>query len=539
MVRNRLVGSFVAAFVLLVAPTFAGAAQTLLLDFSIPGCAPCRAMRPMVAELARAGYAVREIDATREPELARQFQVDQFPTFIVLVDGREMSRLSGATTARNLVEMIDKSQQLAARSAAPSVRGQSPDAIAPIQFQGGRSTFAPESPGANPALQSPQAGRIVELESQAGYERSPAPVPPRREDAWPQTRPTPPSASIAKLTAATVRLSVEDAQGKSTGTGTIVDARSGEALILTCGHIFRESQGRGAIQVTLFDHGPQGAVKRDVVAGRMVAYDLERDLGLVSIWINAPVQVAPIAPANAAPARGEPVTSMGCNGGADPTPIVSRVNSVDRYTGHPNLQAAGAPVEGRSGGGLFDAAGQVVGVCFAADPQADEGLYAALGSIHAKLDELQLSTVYQQPAGTALAAPSPAEPPQVRGQDPAATAPLPFADEPSPGAFGSTPPANPFASAAAPSPAAPVPSPDWPASAAEHLDTPRPMTAAELATLDELARRAGASEVVCIIRPQEPGGKSEVITVNGASPAFVEALARSAAAARESASVRR
>ena len=49
----------------------------------------------------------------------------------------------------------------------------------------------------------------------------------------------------ASLLAATVRLRVEDAQGRSFGTGTIIDARSGEALVITCGHLFRESKGKG------------------------------------------------------------------------------------------------------------------------------------------------------------------------------------------------------------------------------------------------------------------------------------------------------
>ena len=43
--------------------------------------------------------------------------------------------------------------------------------------------------------------------------------------------------------ASSVRLKIEDADGNSVGSGTIIDARAGEALVLTCGHIFRESQG--------------------------------------------------------------------------------------------------------------------------------------------------------------------------------------------------------------------------------------------------------------------------------------------------------
>jgi hypothetical protein len=51
---------------------------------------------------------------------------------------------------------------------------------------------------------------------------------------------------------ATVKITVEDANGSSAGTGTIVDARDGAALLLTCGHLFRESAGKGPITVTFF-----------------------------------------------------------------------------------------------------------------------------------------------------------------------------------------------------------------------------------------------------------------------------------------------
>ena len=62
--------------------------------------------------------------------------------------------------------------------------------------------------------------------------------------------------SDATLIAASVRLRVEDADGHSCGSGTIIDARGGEALILTCGHIFRDSKGKGRIEVDL--PGPAG-----------------------------------------------------------------------------------------------------------------------------------------------------------------------------------------------------------------------------------------------------------------------------------------
>ena len=68
-------------------------------------------------------------------------------------------------------------------------------------------------------------------------------------------------------------------------------ARAGEALVLTCGHVFRDSQGKGRVTVDLF--GP-GAPKN--VVGQVIGYDLKRDVGLVSFHPGVPITVARLAP---------------------------------------------------------------------------------------------------------------------------------------------------------------------------------------------------------------------------------------------------
>jgi hypothetical protein len=97
------------------------------------------------------------------------------------------------------------------------------------------------------------------------------------------------------------------------------------------------------------------------------------------------------------------VISIGCNRGADPTVQTSRVTDTDKVRNPPTTQVAGQPVVGRSGGGLFNTEGQVIGVCYAADPQDNEGLYAALSSVHAELDRRGLDFVYRQrPTGESV-----------------------------------------------------------------------------------------------------------------------------------------
>ena len=285
-----------------------------------------------------------------------------------------------------------------------------------------------------------------------------------------------------RLLESTIRLTVADAGGKSKGTGVIVDARNGMALALTCGHLFRESAGRGPIEISLFAADAGNPRCTGVVAGELLDYDLDRDLALIRFAVPGSVAVAPVAPLGTLLEPGASVASVGCDQGADPTVWSTRLTAVNRFQGHPNVEAARAPVEGRSGGPLFNAAGQVIGICFAADPQSDEGLYASLPSIHAKLDELQLSMVYQTPSagpgggvapGAALAA----------AATPAAVAPPAAAAPPAEllAVRGQSPPAPPSTGLVG----------SWPAAAAPTAGGPIAAPAPHLHHRPAVARRAG------------------------------------------------
>lgn len=280
-----------------------------------------------------------------------------------------------------------------------------------------------------------------------------------------------------RLIKAAVRLKVEDPQGHSFGTGTIIDAQGDEALVLTCGHIFRDSEGKGTILVDL-----EGGHSNRQVPGTLISYDLERDLGLVSIRPGGPVEVSRVASPEQRVQMGDRVVNIGCNNGQVASVRRSHVTGINKYLGPPNIEVAGRPVEGRSGGGLFNEQGQLIGVCFAADPADDEGVYAGLASIHAELDRLGLSSLYTAKA-------QPVEPPAAvaLSQPPAMPRQMPSAR---PGAE-------------------------------------QQLSSSERAALAEIAERLDDSEVICIIRPKNnPSAKSEIIVLNNASPLFLEQLTK-------------
>lgn len=511
--------------------------ETVLLEFTTQSCGPCRRMQPVVQRLAAEGYAVREVDASSNPQAANQYRVDQFPTFLVLVDGQEYARLVGGTTHPQLVEMIHRATAIAAQQGQRSA--QSP----PVAFvNAGAET-------ANPFGEVPQPGRVTQLGNQQVTPASASTAAPNPFSQIPvaasgqaptqfaaAAKPSPSNQPVAasaggsgKLVDATVRLSIADAEGKSTGTGTIIDARQGKALVLTCGHLFRDSKGQGVVEITLFRAGAQGAEPIGSAQGQLIDYDLDRDLAILCFETGNAVAVTPLAPRGTTLSVNAPATSVGCGHGANPTPWETSITAVNRYQGHPNVEAARAPEEGRSGGGLFDAAGQLIGVCYAADHQANEGLYASLDSIYQKLDQLNLTATLQTPAASApqqlAAAPQPQQlaaapaPFEVRGQS-STTPPAPAESSPT----------NPFANSAALASATDASSSFAAVDASAASIDPAKLPLEERAAIQEIGRRAGNAEVIVIIRPHDATSPSDVIKLKTASPEFVRTLEAAAGA---------
>ncbi|HEX4128434.1 MAG TPA: trypsin-like peptidase domain-containing protein [Pirellulales bacterium] len=406
--------------------------ETALLDFSAEWCGPCRMMQPAVQQLAAAGYPVRQVNIDHEPALAAKYGVTGVPCFVMLVNGREVDRVVGATSPERLVQMLNQAQAANPKSAAAAPTA---SAVATASASATKLT----------GIVKPKANALVPVGSVARHDIE------------------------QRLLAASVRLHITDARGNSVGSGTIIDAREGEALVLTCGHVFRDSKGKGKIVVDTF--GPQA---RRGIPAELVTYDLERDIGLVSFRPGMTVSPAPLATADYKARPNEPVVSIGCDHGADPTVRRTRVTTIDKFQGPANLEIDGQPVQGRSGGGLFTADGRVIGVCNAADPADNEGLFAALPTIYAVLEDIGLTKVL-----ASQSAPPPAMPATMPGGQPAAVA-----------ATGG-----------------------------------RELTAEELAALENLQRQTGEAEVICIVRsPNEPSVQSRIIVLDRASSKLLEHL---------------
>ncbi len=106
------------------------AGPTVLVDFSTQWCGPCRQMAPIVEQLAAQGYPVRTVDGDQHPELVAKYRVGGYPCFVMLVNGRKVNRVVGATSQQRLVQMLEAAGMGPQRATAASHVGPAANANA-------------------------------------------------------------------------------------------------------------------------------------------------------------------------------------------------------------------------------------------------------------------------------------------------------------------------------------------------------------------------------------------------------------------------
>lgn len=85
--------------------------KPVLIDFSAEWCGPCKAMAPILSEVAgKLGDRARiiKIDVDKNPKLSAQLDIKGVPTLIIYRKGKLEWRESGVQSAASLVALLNK-----------------------------------------------------------------------------------------------------------------------------------------------------------------------------------------------------------------------------------------------------------------------------------------------------------------------------------------------------------------------------------------------------------------------------------------------
>ena len=86
--------------------------QYVIFDFSSPGCAPCKKVKPLLDEVimeSELGDNLKtyEIDITKEPAIAQDYMVLGVPTLIVFKNGKEVSRFHSLPKKKKILQVLN------------------------------------------------------------------------------------------------------------------------------------------------------------------------------------------------------------------------------------------------------------------------------------------------------------------------------------------------------------------------------------------------------------------------------------------------
>jgi thioredoxin 1 len=83
----------------------------VLVDFWAPWCSPCRALTPILDELAKdydGRVKVGKVNTDEQQELAAQYRISAIPALLLFINGQVADQINGLHSKRDLQARIDR-----------------------------------------------------------------------------------------------------------------------------------------------------------------------------------------------------------------------------------------------------------------------------------------------------------------------------------------------------------------------------------------------------------------------------------------------
>ncbi len=336
-------------------------------EFYSEDCIYCRQMQPGLDVLRKQGYPIVRIDVNTPEgyDYVDRYGVEDTPTFLIVdAESDEIARRVGKQPYEKIADLYDEILD---------------------RTRTGRSAVRDGA----------ERRGDTQLVSNSD----------RKSRARPATKPPFPWETV-------VRINVNTGREKGVGSGTIISSTPTESLILTCAHIFQDSGRRRLtpdefrrrgylVEVELFDGKIRRYRDRDQVRptaerfrAEVIDFNVDDDVGLIKIRPRRRLPASPLLPSNVTLVAGMRVHTTGCSQGRDATawtteivaPVIQRQFRYKQGI-YKAIECREAPIQGRSGGGLFTDDGYLVGVCNFASPGTNTGWYAHPTSIRRLIGE--------------------------------------------------------------------------------------------------------------------------------------------------------